>query len=83
MYHTFENCYEVEVLDFSNCDLSKVKNFFSGMTGIFDYCKALKKLDLHTMSNPDIDDAAYMFRGCNSLEELDISNLVTNLTKSV
>ena len=78
MYQTFKNCYEVEVLDFSHCDLSNVKNFFGGMTGIFDNCRALKKLDLHTMSNPDIDEAAYMFRGCNSLEELDISNLVTN-----
>ena len=78
MYHTFYNCRVVEVLDFSNCDLSNVKTFFGGMTGVFENCNALKKLDLHTMSNPNIDEPTYMFRNCNSLEELDISNLVTN-----
>ena len=75
--HTFHNCYLVEVLDFSNCDLSNVKYLFASMIGVFENCRSLKKLDLHTMSNPDIEEAAYMFKNCHSLEELDISNLVT------
>lgn len=79
-YFMFTGCREVESLDLSMFDTSKVEN----MAYMFRTCVALTSLDLSGFDTSNVKTMEDMFRYCTVLETLDISSFdltsVTNYT---
>ena len=74
MYNTFREAKQLTVVDFSNCDVTKVNN----MGGLFQGCSGLITLDLSTFrTSSALKDTRNMFDGCTSLISLDLRNFYT------
>ncbi len=70
MKYMFSGCSTLESLDLSKWDNSKVED----MRFMFENCYALKKLFIGNFESHETDvETAYMFKGCSSLEMLDLS----------
>ena len=76
-YFMFIGCREVESLDLSMFDTSKVTNMLSMFYG----CLALSSLDLTSFDTGEVINMGNMFYGCTALTTLDISSFdLTNVT---
>ncbi len=75
MYMMFCGCRSLISLDFSNLDLSKVKN----MRHMFQQCNKLKSINYSNKFNISaIENMDLMFNGCSSLTSLDLSSFDTS-----
>ena len=71
----FGYCTELEYVDISGLDTSKIKN----ISGMFGYCSKLKEIDL---SHLDLSNVAHMgsvFCGCESLREVKLDKRIKNV----
>ena len=76
----FQLCENLEYLDLSNFDTSKVTN----MRFMFNECNKLKEIKgLNKLNTSNVCDMNLMFQLCISLEYLDLSNFDTSKTKSM
>lgn len=67
-----------EIRNLNYLDTSNVKN----MCSMFNYCKALKALDLSAFNTANVTDMSFMFYHCEALTELNVSAFNTaNVTK--
>ena len=73
----FENLYDIEELDLTKFDSSKVTD----MHGMFSGLKSLKSLDLSHFDTSSANDMSYMFYNCNNLKTLDLSNFNTSYVR--
>ena len=48
------------------------------MSGMFEYCSSLKKLNLSSFNTNQVTDMYCMFRDCSSLKELNLSSFNSN-----
>jgi surface protein len=69
-----EGCYNLESLDVSNFDTSKVTN----MKGMFYNCSSLWTLDLSFFDTSNVTDMSNMFEECCSLSALDLYSFDTS-----
>ena len=71
MSSVFDYCSNLESIDMSNFDTSKVTESIDSM---FRGCYKLKSLNLEHFKTLNVKNFDNMFYGCSSLESLDISN---------
>ena len=69
----FRRCSNLESVDLSNFDTSKVTN----MRSMFDGCSSLQSLDLSSFDTSKVIFMMKMFNSCSSLQSLDLSNFDT------
>ena len=76
----FENCTSLEeIKGIENFDTSKVTTMVYGSRGLFKNCKNLKSLDLSKwIITSNVTTMNYMFYGCSSLANLDLSSFNTS-----
>ena len=72
--YMFVGCKNLEEIDFSGFDTSKVTN----MCEMFGGCKSLKELDLSSFDTSKVANMRAMFACCESLKELDVSSFDTS-----
>lgn len=72
MFSGLTVCNSIEGLE--NLDTSLVTD----MSWLFDDCKKIESLDLHTFNTSNVKNMAGMFSGCLSLKELDLSSFDTS-----
>ena len=60
-----------------------IKGYLSNISGIFKYCKNIKKIDMTNFKIGNIIDMSYMFSDCYSLEKVDLSNFNTKNVKDM
>jgi len=71
----FQECNELEYLDLTNFDTSKA----SDMGFIFNKCHKLKEIKgIDKFNTNQVTNVSTMFKGCNELEYLDLSNFDTS-----
>ena len=62
-------------------NISKIKVILDynikSLTRIFKSCGCIQRITFSKFKREDITDMSYWFKGCFSLEELDLSNLIT------
>ena len=62
-----DNVYKISIIiDY------QIKSF----SGLFDYCKCIESIKFKKFYRNDITDMSGMFRGCSSLKELNLNNLI-------
>jgi len=75
MSKMFQGCKELESLNLSNFDTSKVNK----MNCIFNDCNKLKEIKgIENFKTTNVIDMSKMFQGCNELESLNLSNFDTS-----
>lgn len=75
MRYWFANMKDLkEIEGLENIDTSLVKD----MSWLFDDCKKIESLDLHTFNTKNVKNMSLMFSGCRSLKELDLSSFDTS-----
>ena len=75
----FRNCFNIEDIDLSPMDTSKVVKFGH----MFEDLRKLKKIDLSNFDTSNAVDMSYMFTDCESLTELDLSSFNTEKVKDM
>lgn len=75
----FRNCFNIEDIDLSPMDTSKVVKFGH----MFEDLRKLKKIDLSNFNTANAVDMSYMFADCESLTELDLSSFNTEKVKDM
>ena len=71
----FGQCNEIEMLDLSNFDISKITD----MGWFFCYCYKLKYIKgLEKFNTNQVTNMRTMFQACTSLEEIDLTNFDTS-----
>ena len=71
---SFQGCRELEYLDLTNFDTSKVID----MSCLFSQCFALKEIKgINNFNTANVTNMIAMFQGCNELVNLDLSNFNT------
>ena len=71
----FKNCYDLEYLDLSNFDTSKVND----MEGMFNHCRKLKEIKgLEKFITNNVINMRAMFQYCKEIEYLDLTNFDTS-----
>lgn len=75
----FRNCFNIEDIDLSPMDTSKIVKFGH----MFEDLKKLKKIDLSNFDTSNAVDMSYMFTDCESLTELDLSSFNTEKVKDM
>ena len=71
----FSECNELEYLDLSTFNTSKITN----MEGLFNNCNKLKKIKgLNNFNTSNVINMVKMFQSCTELEYLDLSNFDTS-----
>lgn len=70
MNSMFDECEDLKTLDVSGFDTSKVAD--NGLMGMFCFCKSLESLNVGGFQIPE-DAYVNMFRGSESLKEIDLS----------
>ena len=81
----FENCTSLEeIKGIESFATSNVTTMVYGSRGLFQNCKNLKSLDLSKwVITSNVTDMRYIFSGCSSLTNLNLSNFDTsNVTKT-
>jgi surface protein len=73
-YALFSGFKEVETIDLSNVDGSRVKD----AAQMFELCFKLKEVKLCEFTNPELKDVNNMFYACNSLKTVDLSKIKTS-----
>ena len=75
MSKMFQGCKELESLNLSNLDTSKVNK----MNCMFNDCNKLKEIKgIENFKTTNVIDMSKMFQGCNELESLNLSNFDTS-----
>lgn len=74
MFGWFENCTNLQTVDFSNFSTDRVED----MATMFRGCSGLKELDLSNFDTSRVTDMRYMFAGCSSLQRLNLSSFDTS-----
>ena len=76
--HSCENMFEgldnIEEIDLSNFDSSRVTN----MAYMFANCTGLKKINFGNMNTSIVVNMKYFLHGCQNLESVDVSNFDTS-----
>ena len=75
----FRNCFNIEDIDLSPMDTSKVVKFGH----MFEDLRKLKKIDISNFDTSNAVDMSYMFTDCESLTELDLSSFNTEKVKDM
>ena len=70
----FSGFKEVETIDLSNVDGSRVKD----ASQMFSLCFKLKEVKLCEFTNPELKSVSSMFYACNSLKTVDLSKIKTS-----
>ena len=71
----FQECNELEYLDLSNFNTSKVTT----MEAMFNQCRKLKEIKgINNFNTNNVTNMRVMFQECNELEYLDLSNFNTS-----
>ena len=68
--YTFSGCFELEKIDISHLNTSKVQSF----EGLFDYCEKLTSIDISMLNTRNLVVGSKLFNHCNSLISLDLSS---------
>lgn len=63
--NAFKNCSNLTLLNLSNTDCSKIKNF----DNMFDGCSSLSKIGCNNWNLQSAQSSIYMFRDCEKLQE--------------
>ncbi|MDF7683827.1 BspA family leucine-rich repeat surface protein [Lactobacillus sp. ESL0679] len=71
MFEDLDSLKDITGLD--KVDTSQVVN----MSGMFDWCHKLSKINLSSFNTEQVTDMSTMFRGCYSLTDIDLSKFVT------
>ena len=66
MNSMFQYCHELEYLDLSNFDTSKVTN----MAYMFNKCNKLEYLDLSSFNISNVTEMSFIFSECFKLKEI-------------
>ena len=63
----------------------KISLYFeeSSLKGLFKDCECIEKINFIRFKRKDIIDMSYMFYGCTSLKEINLSNLITDNVKDM
>ena len=80
MRSMFQKCSNIEYLDLSNFDTSKVND----ISFMFNCCDKLKKIKgLNKLNTSNVNNMNSMFQNCSNLEYLDLSNFDTSKVKDM
>ncbi|MDE6016690.1 MAG: DUF285 domain-containing protein [Acetatifactor sp.] len=69
----FNDCTNLQSIDFTGFDTSQVTSMYS----LFSGCSSLTDLDLSNFDTSNVTDMGWMFGDCSSLASLDLSNFDT------
>ena len=70
----FSGCFNLESIDFSSLDTSRVTD----MSSMFSGCSSLESLDLSSLDTSSVTNMDWMFYGCSRLTSLDLSSFDTS-----
>ncbi len=77
----FRDCYNLSAINVSGFDTSKVEH----MNGMFSNCEKLSYVDVSGFNTGNVEDNGFsnLFYGCESVEELDVSNWTTSKATNI
>ena len=78
LYCFFSNCYKLEFVDhFPNTSRC------TDLSGLFNVCDSLKRVDLSSLNTSNVVDMSFMFVECNALRAVDLSSFDTSKVTSM
>ena len=78
MFQLFQHAYELEEIDMSNMDLSKVESIY----GAFWNAENIKKINLSNTKFDSLKQISNLCNNCKNLEEINLSNININTDES-
>ena len=83
MSYMFQWSYNLEEIDMSDMDFSKVTTVYEMFQWHYSYWSKLKKINLSNTRFDSLENMGYLCEKCNSLEEIDLSNMNINIWNNV